>query len=193
MDLTRGERSASLTEEMGLSRTDSERPKMNERMRLYVGEDRKSWWSLGERILRVGMVKVRVAGSGGGGASGVSGTGTGFAGSAFFRRPSSFGMRSFRFGMPRLAPGGGGGEVWLAPSGTVSDVDAMFHVPLLGVGRWSEMVRFWVGGVESSHDYSKFKPQVGGLGLKEEEGSPCRCMLQLDGSLQVAACLPGSR
>lgn len=64
------------TLEMGMSRTESEMPNTKARMRVYVGEERKTSWSFGERIRRVGCVKEMLSSDGGGGSGGVSGGGS---------------------------------------------------------------------------------------------------------------------
>lgn len=75
MVLTGGLMSASFTDEMGTSTTDSERVKIQETTRLCVGEERKSPWSLGERILRDGTLNVTLDRSGGSERPGLSGVG----------------------------------------------------------------------------------------------------------------------
>lgn len=63
------------TEEMDSPRTESDRVKMKETMRVYVGEARKSSWSCGDRIRRVGWVNAMSCSDGGVGKGGVSGAG----------------------------------------------------------------------------------------------------------------------
>lgn len=63
------------TEEMDRPRTESERVKMKETMRVYVGEARKSSWSCGDRIRRVGCVNFMSFSDGGEGNGGVFGAG----------------------------------------------------------------------------------------------------------------------
>jgi hypothetical protein len=65
-------------EEIFLLVAASEREKTKDRTREYVGEARKSSWSCGDRIRRVGATKWEVGGAGGGGNGGVSGIGRGF-------------------------------------------------------------------------------------------------------------------
>lgn len=84
---------------MGMSMTESVRPKTKARRSLQVGDARKISWSLGERIRRVGFLKVIVERSGGEGRFGVSGTGRGFEEGADRRRGCSFGNRSRRSGI----------------------------------------------------------------------------------------------
>lgn len=76
--------------DIGTSRTESVMEKMKEVMRVYVGEARKSSWSFGERIRRVGCWKVMLGGTGGN--EGVSGAGlVGRGVELVFRRGVSFG------------------------------------------------------------------------------------------------------
>ena len=72
-------------EEIFLSAADSEREKTKERMREYVGEERKISWSWEDKIRRVGFWKIRLERFGGGGSFGVSGIGRGFCEGAFLR------------------------------------------------------------------------------------------------------------
>ena len=71
-----------------LSAADSEREKIKERIREYVGEERKMSWSWEDKMRRVGFWKIRLDMSGGGGRIGVSGTGR-----AFWEGPFLRGMR----------------------------------------------------------------------------------------------------
>ena len=72
-------------EEIFLSATDSERENTKERMREYVGDERKISWSWEDKIRRVGFWKTRLERFGGGGSFGVSGMGRGFFAGAFLR------------------------------------------------------------------------------------------------------------
>ncbi len=74
-----------LIEEIFLYAADSEREKTKERIREYVGDERKISWSWQDKMRRVGSWKIRVIMSGGGGRLGVSGTGRGFSEGAFLR------------------------------------------------------------------------------------------------------------
>lgn len=98
--LTAGLRSLSRTAEIGVSITESVRPKTKARRSLYVGDARKISWSLGERIRLVGFLKVMADRSGDVGRVGVSGTGSGFEEGAARRRGWSLGSRSRRSGIP---------------------------------------------------------------------------------------------
>src|SRR3569833_599302 len=103
-------RSSSLTDEMVLSTTASERVKIHAWISSYVGDERNSSWSFLERILRVGTWKDSVEGSGGGGRAGVCGTGVWFDGGGRRRRGSSLGSACLKVGMFSailLGPGGG--------------------------------------------------------------------------------------
>ncbi|KAK5624654.1 hypothetical protein RRF57_000370 [Xylaria bambusicola] len=71
---------SSLTAEMGVSPTASERPNMKETIRLYDGDERNSSWSLFDKMRRLGTWKERVEVSGGEGRDGVSGSGIRFSG-----------------------------------------------------------------------------------------------------------------
>ncbi len=51
-------------------------PKTKARMSEYVGEERKSSWSRGERIRRIGMLNCTLSSAGGSGNEGVSGAGS---------------------------------------------------------------------------------------------------------------------
>ena len=72
-------------EEIFLSAADSDREKMKERMREYVGDERKISWSWEDKIRRVGFWKTRLETFGGGGSFGVSGIGRRFCEGAFLR------------------------------------------------------------------------------------------------------------
>ena len=88
------------TEEIFLSVADSEREKTKERMREYVGDERKIPWSWEDKIRRVGSWKIRMDESGGGGRFGVPGTGRAFCEGAFLR-----GMRRGSFLWPSVLIG----------------------------------------------------------------------------------------
>ncbi len=62
-------------EEIFLCAADSEREETKERIREYVGDERKTSWSWQDKMRRVGSWKIRIVMSGGGGRFGVSGTG----------------------------------------------------------------------------------------------------------------------
>lgn len=72
-------------EDILLSAADSEREKMKERMREYVGDERKISWSWEDKMRRVGFWKIRLDTSDGGGRLGVCGNGRGFCEGAFLR------------------------------------------------------------------------------------------------------------
>ena len=85
MDWTVGGSVSEGTAERGTSRTLSERVKMKDVRRVYVGERRNISWSLGDRIRRVGSTNWSSLIWGGDGRAGVSGAGSeGF--SAFTER-----------------------------------------------------------------------------------------------------------
>lgn len=73
-------------------------------MSLHVGEDKKISWSLFDKILRDGVLKVQLDVSGGVGKAGVSGMGVGLEVAERRFRGSSFGSRSLRFGIGDASP-----------------------------------------------------------------------------------------
>ena len=76
MALHVGERLSVETAEMGVLRTESETPKTKARMSVYVGDARKTSWSRGESMRRMGMTKLlSVEGSGNAGVSGAGSVG----------------------------------------------------------------------------------------------------------------------
>ena len=78
------------TTEIGVLRTESEMPKTKARMSVYVGDARKSSWSRGDSMRRMGIAKVGFVG--GSGSAGVSGAGSvGAVADGFRTRGISFG------------------------------------------------------------------------------------------------------
>lgn len=103
--------------DLGVSTTDSDRPKTHAAMRSYVGEAKNKSWSLRERMRLLGILKLQPVKSGGEGSAGVRGTGVGLAGPGLLLRGSSFGILSLRLGMPEVSGG--------KDAGWAGDSDAM--------------------------------------------------------------------